>query len=1027
MVTATNLGFTLKVSSGAASEFLVDFSACPSELAPGASCPVTVGLTPQTLGQKQATFTATGNVGNVLSYSTCNITGTVGELISIYIEPFVFSLAAQSSPAGLNCNEGCNFTGGSSAYFAAGTVLTITVTGLATGMAVSWTPPCNNLPGGGCTFTVSADAQLVGTAAPALTVELTTAGAQVTVVDPGGQSCSGGTCGFIESGPVTLTVQSPEPFVIEAWGGACSGTSQTCSLNVTLAATVTLSVSPPNNIFLTGPVALSTIGADGAGADTACHQAALGNRDTQPYVAWVATSTRNPASLLAAGSGWAISGTYPGDYILTARTIADITGPRLVLAIPPALGRAIATGANPDGTTLGMTETCQDWTSPSGTAPAGTSGGVGYAWSVDIGAPTLPCSASAMLACFGQGVVGNLVLPPITPPIALTFTSSPWVPAGGLSGADSHCQADAADAGLSGTFAAASLHSPGGTQPGTSVRTDGLVSSDPQNVDARGQGMVPATLSDTYVWVEKASSDCNGWTGGPGAVGSIVRYDHGSTNSRSPNGLMQRGAPTWLRTGAAVSRGPRLFSAPVAILLVFAGCGQTSGPFLSLPPSPLDFGRVPGPTSAPMSIQLINTGGSAAEGISVAIGGGGPSAFSVSAPGCVPSLAAGASCNISVQVTAQSPGGQQATLEVQSSNGGDAPYLILQAQVGWKVGLFVSAAAATLTVTPPIPLWSCSGYCGDSSCTGQECSGSVFDGTPEQFSLSLPSGEGVQWTSPPCGYFPSPMCSFTVNADKAVNAQVGPLVNLNVTRQGFANDLPYGLVALGPPGVVSTDWCVGTCPFVWFGPLMLDAVLQSGEDPDSAVLLQWGDACADAGPSCQLDVDAGLTVTANFQPVNSVFTTGPLPLASFGSDGSGADSACNTAASSKGYGGTFVAWLASTGRNPAQLLAGSNGWGGVSGNASPIFAPDIQALAGARPWAPLISTSTPTVTGAAVDGTPLPASETCNNWTSTTGVTPAGTTGAMGYAWSNDLGAPPVACSGSADIVCFGTGASGPR
>ncbi len=426
-----------------------------------------------------------------------------------------------------------------------------------------------------------------------------------------------------------------------------------------------------------------------------------------------------------------------------------------------------------------------------------------------------------------------------------------------------------------------------------------------------------------------------------------------------------------------------------------------------------------------MSIQLINTGGSAAEGISVAIGGGGPSAFSVSAPGCVPSLAAGASCNISVQVTAQSPGGQQATLEVQSSNGGDAPYLILQAQVGWKVGLFVSAAAATLTVTPPIPLWSCSGYCGDSSCTGQECSGSVFDGTPEQFSLSLPSGEGVQWTSPPCGYFPSPMCSFTVNADKAVNAQVGPLVNLNVTRLGFANDLPYGLVALGPPGVVSTDWCVGTCPFVWFGPLMLDAVLQSGEDPDSAVLLQWGDACADAGPSCQLDVDAGLTVTANFQPVNSVFTTGPLPLASFGSDGSGADSACNTAASSKGYGGTFVAWLASTGRNPAQLLAGSNGWGGVSGNASPIFAPDIQALAGARPWAPLISTSTPTVTGAAVDGTPLPASETCNNWTSTTGVTPAGTTGAMGYAWSNDLGAPPVACSGSANIVCFGTGASG--
>ena len=234
----------------------------------------------------------------------------------------------------------------------------------------------------------------------------------------------------------------------------------------------------------------------------------------------------------------------------------------------------------------------------------------------------------------------------------------------------------------------------------------------------------------------------------------------------------------------------------------------------------------------------------------------------------------------------------------------------------------------------------------------------------------------------------------------------------------------FTAVSIGSPGF--TYCAYPTCDFIVTGPVDLTGIVQSYPYLDSAVLLQWDGACSGAGSTCSLNVTRPAQIGAHFQSLNLAFTTSPVQISTFGTDGSGADAACNAAALALGYEQPFVAWLAATNRNPAALLAGSNGWR-VGSYYLPIqvFAPNVAALTSARPWSGLTGTSAVVVTGADVDGNPLAPSQTCQNWTATTGVTPAGTIGAMGYAWSNDPGVPPIPCNRSASLVCLGVGKSG--
>jgi hypothetical protein len=532
ILAATGVAVQTQISSGSSTEFQIDASACPATLPPGGSCKITVAVVPTVLGLKQAAITVT--VANAPPPTTA-LTATFGELISVQAPVYDPSFSVQSSPPGLDCYNGCigpdGESGNTAAYFVAGTTLSVTGLGLPRAWGAQWAPPCSSV-NSVCTFTVTEDAQLVVNFQPPLTLNVTSNLSDTAyVIVPGNGYCYNGQCVYNVSGPLTLTVTGdpaafPDVFVMEGWEGACSGTNLTCTLDIESPTIVSVSLSTPNQAFVTGPMPLSGIGTDGSGADAQCAAAARANGDSRTYLAWVASSTRNPAQLLATGAGWVVD-----EFYLGARDIADVTGARLFYPIQPGGDTRIITGANPDGTSVAPGDNCQNWTSTLGTAPVGTSGGVGYAWSVDVGVPRLGCNGSAWIACFGSGVAGNLVQPPVTPPVAATFLSSPWLPTTGLAGADAQCQADAVSAGLHGTFGAVSLHPINNTL--AVVRTDGVLSGDPDNVDANGNGVLPVTLSDTYVWVQ-GQYNCNAWSGGSGAVGSIARYDHGSTDLVPP-------------------------------------------------------------------------------------------------------------------------------------------------------------------------------------------------------------------------------------------------------------------------------------------------------------------------------------------------------------------------------------------------------------------------------------------------------------------------------------------------------------
>jgi hypothetical protein len=134
-----------------------------------------------------------------------------------------------------------------------------------------------------------------------------------------------------------------------------------------------------------------------------------------------------------------------------------------------------------------------------------------------------------------------------------------------------------------------------------------------------------------------------------------------------------------------------------------------AGPQAALSPSTADFGTVTvGATSAPMTFTLSN-GGNAALGISsVAIGGTNAAAFSIASNACGSSLAAGASCAITVEFAPSLVGSEAAQLSVidsvgtQSSalsgTGGAAADFAVTASPGGQSVSAGNTAAYTVTV-----------------------------------------------------------------------------------------------------------------------------------------------------------------------------------------------------------------------------------------------------------------------------------------------------------------------------------------
>ncbi len=152
-----------------------------------------------------------------------------------------------SQPAGITCGTVCAST------FAPGTSVTLTVNLNDSTDFVGWDGDCS---GTSATCTLSMDkAKNVGATFKSkvnrANVDVTIGGAGGGVVTsmPFGIQCSSGTCsgGFDKGTMLTLTAATDSTSYFTGWGGACSGSSRTCTLTLSADVKVTANFGNPSN------------------------------------------------------------------------------------------------------------------------------------------------------------------------------------------------------------------------------------------------------------------------------------------------------------------------------------------------------------------------------------------------------------------------------------------------------------------------------------------------------------------------------------------------------------------------------------------------------------------------------------------------------------------------------------------------------------------------------------------------------------------------------------------------------------
>jgi cysteine-rich repeat protein len=296
-----------------------------------------------------------------------------------------------------------------------------------------------------------------------------------------------------------------------------------------------------NVAFVTSTV--FTIGSMGGvrGADMACNARAKAAGLPGNFAAYIADSQSSLAARFGAARGWVRPDGKPFR--------DEIDGPATFF--PP---NQTELGTTVSDTPVGLGNPgagdCEDWTSTSAAAgffSAGDPGGGSGGW--DGAASGIACGASFRLYCLQRDFNSILRVTP-TPGRRAFVSADPWVPSGGLAGADAVCQSDAQSAGLTGTFrallatssaSAASRFSTSGTPW---VRLDGIpIVTTPTDL-AAAQFIAPLQLTSQFVylindggWSGSASpqmagtlaSTCNDWqSSSNGSTGTAGRVQFSS-------------------------------------------------------------------------------------------------------------------------------------------------------------------------------------------------------------------------------------------------------------------------------------------------------------------------------------------------------------------------------------------------------------------------------------------------------------------------------------------------------------------
>lgn len=338
-------------------------------------------------------------------------------------------------------------------------------------------------------------------------------------------------------------------------------------------------VGPYNRIFVTaGRYQVGSLG-DGDGgvsvADAICNSAAGENGYAGNFIALLATSTRSLSQRVPAGvRGW-VTGTG-------APVFNELGSPRMAHRLGnagyPVVGSEpefVATGATNWGAT--GTSNCEDWTS----LDAGTTFVVGDATEGFDGwanASTMACDQQLPLYCAQIDHGAEVRLSPEPGQLRVFVTEQTYASGRGRAGFDDACAAEAADAGLTGSFAAfVNTQSASADLPafgrGERFRMDGVRTTDPVEIEAfnplftypirltaKGQTLVDSQLSwpvapeivrtDTAVWFGATGASCNDWFSITGTAYAVdvtsLRGNHWDQWATSPSSVRDCGMPAHL-------------------------------------------------------------------------------------------------------------------------------------------------------------------------------------------------------------------------------------------------------------------------------------------------------------------------------------------------------------------------------------------------------------------------------------------------------------------------------------------------
>lgn len=265
------------------------------------------------------------------------------------------------------------------------------------------------------------------------------------------------------------------------------------------------------------------------------------------------------------------------------------------------------------------------------------------------------------------------------------------------------------------------------------------------------------------------------------------------------------------------------------------------------------------------------------------------------------------------------------------------------------------------------------------------------------------------WTGACAGTAP---CTLTVDQTAAAVAHFGH--SLEVLRVGT------GTVTSTPAGITCGATCTGL--FEHGTSVTLAARPANGS---GAYFSGWAGDCAGPFRDCTLSVTAPRTATATFPAMthNLVFVSGATFAANFGS-ALAYDTQCNLLATAAGINSVaataYVAWISSSTLSASTRLGTARGWVQVDGSpftdtkssliaSNKVFGAIDLDETGARHSSELVTTGT--------EWTGNAATQTCSDWTTTSGSAALGETAGGPVAWTHLLNGP---CSVPRRIYCLG-------